>query len=61
MDMHSSQKSAHHYNDFEMGNGNGFTEDETFYDKKKTNSDDRRDMARMGKPQEMRVKKKHHH
>ena len=57
MDMHSSQKSAHQYHDFEMGNGNGFAEDEAFYDAKKTNSDDRRDMLRMNKPQEMRVRK----
>lgn len=54
--MHSSQKSAHRYHDFEMGGGNGFPEDEAFYDKKKTNADDRKDMLRMGKPQEMRVR-----
>lgn len=55
MDMHSTQKSAHQYSDFEMGQGNGFPEDDTFYNKKKTNADDRRDMMRMNKPQEMRV------
>lgn len=56
MDMHSTQKSVHQYHDFEMG-GNGFPEDDAFYNKKKTNADDRRDMARMGKPQEMRVRR----
>lgn len=55
MDLHSSQKSAHQIHDFEMGHGNGFPEDQDFYDKKKTNADDRRDMMRMNKPQEMRV------
>lgn len=55
MDMHSSQKSAHQIHDFEMGNGTGFPEDAAFYDGKKTNADDRRDMMRMNKPQEMRV------
>lgn len=55
MDLSGSQKSAHHYHNFEMGNGNGFPEDEAFYNKKKTNADDRRDMLRMNKPQEMRV------
>lgn len=55
MDMHSSQKSAHQYHDFEMGPGNGFPEDDELYRKKKTGADDRRDMMRMNKPQEMRV------
>lgn len=55
MDMHSSQKSAHAYQDFEIGHGNGFPEDAAFYAGKKTNADDRRDMMRMNKPQEMRV------
>lgn len=56
MDMDSSQKSAHQIHDFETGHGNGFPEDQAFYDRKKTNADDRRDMMRMNKPQEMRVR-----
>ena len=55
MDMHSSAKSAHQIHDFEVGGGNGFPEDQAFFDEKKTNADDRRDMMRMNKPQELRV------
>lgn len=53
MDMHSSQKSAHRIQDYEMDT---MGDEEHFYDSKKTNADDRRDMLRMGKPQEMRVR-----
>ena len=56
MAMHSSQKSAHQYSNFHIGDENGFVDDEAFYDKKKTGPDDRRDMHRLGKPQEMRVR-----
>ena len=52
MEMNAPEKSAHQYGNYEMSSG----EDESFYDKKKTNADDRRDMLRMNKPQEMRVR-----
>lgn len=52
----SAQKSAHEENKFHLDDGHGFVDDEAFYGSKKTGAEDRKQMHRMGKPQELSVR-----